>query len=791
MTSGSAPPTEKRDPEAVFRRTSAAPSPAGNDETPGRSRPTLRARRWLRALALGGAVLVVGLLVVGTVVLVRVRGVLSGRSEELVAAVGRAVGLPIAVDRAEVSWWPPGATAHDIEIPDRSPYGPGDLARIDEARIQVALMPLMRGEIVVTEVRLVAPVLFVVRGVDGGWNLGATPAREAPARSGDASSAGATPAIVIDSVRVRNARLVYRDRAIPGLGELEIKSGDALLRRRGDVYRATFNAQTLGGDEDNVEGSMVVPSGDAPGEVTLHLHATGLGGARLPEVAALLRGAMPFGIALDGQVDVTLDATLPRTWPPRSATGRTVLDAGAAGLRAAGGWVAKPAGRPLNADLELRAGTFGLAVDRASLASGDLRVVASPAEPRDAAPDAGQGPLLLSLDGIDAERLAAWVPALANLHPRGALFLEGRVTPTGDGVATDLRAATSQLALDQSGRAVTVASASVDLSIAPGTKGVLGALRMAELKSAEGSIATLSASVGGGMAQPLDVAVNGAQLERNGVVLDSAGVDLVVRDGDTEIRSVRLGGLGGSMTARGRVLRDRDGVYAAALQPEWSGVDLSRLLALVGGTEGAQGIFSGHASLETSAPSMDAALDNLNGTFAAQLGDGVLPGVNVARLTLANLDGVPKLEEAALGRARERLPELLAPTSTIGLLRVGGTVNEGRVQIAELRLDAGIYALEAHGRLAFDGETDLEGTLSLTEDASRKLLSGSGGGVLQALAGSDEQVRIPIALRGRYPDLRSAPSSEFLADAAARAIRLPGNERAVGFLRRLLGGGED
>ena len=39
---------------------------------------------------------------------------------------------------------------------------------------------------------------------------------------------------------------------------------------------------------------------------------------------------------------------------------------------------------------------------------------------------------------------------------------------------------------------MTVASASFDLSIAPGTKGVLGALRVAELKSADGSIATLS-----------------------------------------------------------------------------------------------------------------------------------------------------------------------------------------------------------------------------------------------------------------------------------------------------------
>jgi hypothetical protein len=211
---------------------------------------------------------------------------------------------------------------------------------------------------------------------------------------------------------------------------------------------------------------------------------------------------------------------------------------------------------------------------------------------------------------------------------------------------------------------------------------------------------------------------------------------------------------------------------------------------LIGVKDSGRGTFSGHASLETSGTSLDAALDNLNGAFDAQLGDGSLPGLNVARVTLANLDAVPKLEEAVVGRARERLPELLAQTSDIGILRVSGTVNEGRIQIGELRLDARHYALEAHGKLAFDGDTNLDGTLSLTPDASRALLSGSGG-VLQALAGSDEQVRIPIAVRGRYPDLRSAPSNEFVADAVARAIRLPGHDRAASFLRRLLGGGDD
>ncbi len=741
--------------------------------------------RWI-ALVLLVVVIVGG--VAASMLMLRMRGVLAGRSDELLAAVGRAAGLPIRAEDVTVSWWPPGVTAQDLEIPDESPYGPGDLARADEARIQVALLPLLRGEIVVTEVRLISPVLFVVRGVDGGWNVGAAPVREVLARPGDDDGgSGPAPAVVIDSVRVRNARLVYRDRAIPGLGELEVRAGNALLRRQDDAYRLDFNAQALGGPEENLAGWMLIPRGTGDDvTATLHLQASEIAGQRLPELIALLRGDMPFGIALEGDVGAQMDVTLPVSWPPSRAAGRLALDARAASMQAVGGWVVKPAGMPLDVDLGVRAGAFGIAIDHAAVASGEVRLVANLAEPPVPSPEAGQQALVLALEGFDAARLAGWVPALATFQPRGALFMEGRVTPGPSGVATDLRIATNDLALERGERPVSIASASVDLSLAHGSQGVLGSLRVSEVRTPEGTIASVGANVGGGLGQPLEVQVHGARLARNGVEIETASGDLLLRDGDAEIRSVEIVGLGGELAARGRVLRDRDGVYTVALKPQWANVDVARLIALLGEREAGTGLLAGTASLETSGAAVDTALANLNGTFEATLGNGTLPGLNVARVTLANLDSIPRLEEAIEGRARERVPELLAPTTSFESLRVSGTVNEGRIQIGELKLDSRHYAIDARGRLAFDGDTDLEGELVLTQEASRSLLSGAG--VLEALAGSDDQVRIPIAVRGVYPDLRSLPSKDYLADAAARAVRLPGRDRAASFLRRLLGG---
>jgi hypothetical protein len=735
-----------------------------------------------------GVLLLVAASLGGTVLVVRMRGVLAGRSDELVAAVGRSVGLPISAGNVTVSWWPPGVTASDLDIPDESPYGPGDLARADEARIEVALLPLLRGEIVVTEVRLLAPVVFVVRGFDGGWNVSATPVREAPPREGEGGGVRA-PKVVIDSIRVRGARVVYRDRAIPGLGELEVKAGNVLLRRLDDSYRIDFNAQALGGPEENVEGWMVVPRGaDQAAQAMLQIHASDVVGSRLPEVIALLRGEMPFGIALDGKVGARVEVQLPAAWPPSHAAGRLALDGRAATLRAAGGWVVKPVGTPLDIDLDLRAGGFGIAIDRASVASGDLRLLATPAGKAVVGPDSDQQPLLLALEGIDATRLATWVPALALAHPRGALAVDGRLTPGPDGVAADLRVATGELALEHGGDAITVASASLDLSLAHGHNGVLGALRVSEVRSPQGSIASVSASAGGSLQEPLDVQISGARLVRNGIAVDTATLDMVIDDGSSEVRSLKVAGLGGTLAARGRVLRDRDGTLTVALQPEWSDVDLGRLTTLLGEEGAGTGLFAGRASLETSGAALDAALANLNGTFEASIGNGALPGLNVARVTLANLDAVPHLQDAIDRRARERVPELLASTTSFTSLRVQGTVNEGRIQIGELRLDARDYAIDASGRLAFDGDTVLDGNLVLTQDASRSLLSGSG--VLEALAANDDQVRIPIAVRGVYPQLHSRPSKDYLADAAARAVRIPGRDRAASFLRRLLGNDE-
>ena len=405
---------------------------------------------------------------------------------------------------------------------------------------------------------------------------------------------------MIDSVRVRNARLVYRDRAIPGLGELEVKAGNTLLRRKDDVYRVDFNAQALGGPEENVEGWMVVPRGAGPGPRDAAREGGGdrRGAAARPDRAAARRDALRHR------------ARRRRRGAGRHrAAGDVATDAGrraprarrARGVRPRGGRLGREgAGTALDVDLAVRAGGFGIAVDHASVASGDVRLVANLAEPPVPSPEAGQQPLVLALEGFDAARLAGWVPALAVVRPRGALFMEGRVTPGPDGVATDLRVAANELELQHKSRPITVASASLDVSLAHGNEGLLGSLRVSEVRSPEGTIASVGANVGGAC----EAAARGAGPRRPPGAQRRRGrhgaarpprARRRLRDPEPQARGPGRHG----QRARAGDARSRRHVHGRA-PAGVAGLDLAKVTQLIGERDAGNGILAGGASLETS-----------------------------------------------------------------------------------------------------------------------------------------------------------------------------------------------
>ncbi len=738
-----------------------------------------------RAAALA-AVAAAVLAVLSAAVTSRAAAIVSAHRDGLLASVSSFIGRPVLAESLTVSWWPLAVVAREVQIPDESPYGPGDLAHAEEASFEIGLLPLLRGRVVVTDVRLQAPVVRVVRGADGGWNLARRSPAE-PAAPRDALGDLPRPSIVVDTVRVRNARLSYRDRSIPGLGEIEVKAVNLRMRHAGGRLIVDFRGQALGGPEENVSGVMRIPEAGAPDgdQARLEIEGTGLQAARLHEVLGVLRGRLPFALVLGGEVAVRATSAMPATWPPGEASIDLSIDARHASIGAAAGWIEKRVGAQLEMAMALRAGRFGLAVERAALDLAGAQLLAE-AEAGASGGEAGQRPLRLALTGLDVASLGQWVPALADLRPSGRAELHGRLAPGPDSMAAEVSLETGRLDLTAEDRPVEIGAMGLRLTSSGDGSGLSGTARLDDLRAEQGSLARIDASLEGPLARPLLLRIDAERGRIAQAPVERVAVECLVLEDGAEVRALRVVGLGGSIAARGRVDRARDGSFRFALEPQWSDLDLDAVLGLGGAAGLGRGRLSGRATLESTGSDLASVGEQLAGTFELTLAQGALADLNLAGATLSNLRGVPRLREAVQRRAEERIPGLLSRTSEIVALSARGAIAARRVSVEELSLQSQDYVLDAHGQVGFDGEVRLAGALALGQQASESLIAEAGP--LAILAPSDGRLRIPVTVQGTYPRLASAPTSDFAARIMAQAVVAPSSERGGDLLRRLFGG---
>ncbi|MFM7735095.1 MAG: hypothetical protein ACKPBU_03835, partial [Alphaproteobacteria bacterium] len=472
----------------------------------------------------------------------------AGRHDEVLASVANAVGWPIDAGSVEFSWFPPAIVARDVAVPDESPYGPGTLAYAEEARFDLSLASLLRGRIVVDEVRLQAPVVRAVRGADGGWNL----RRRAPAGSAEPHEAkmpSAGPGVSVEIVRVRGGRVALRDRGVAGVGEYELRDVNLRVRRRDGGLEVDFDGRALGGEDRNLSGSLRVPAA-GPAPATFAIEADRVDGARLGELVALLRGRLPFGTALDGPLDLRVEGTAPAAWPPTSVDFDVDLGGTNAALRSASGWIDKAAGRTLEGSLRLRAVPGSLA-----LVSADVRVDGGRIEVREegAGSGAAQGPLAISSKALDARVFAGWVPALSVVEPSGALSLDGRIEP-GRPAKGRLEIGGEELRLSAAGMPIDLGGGRLRLDLDEDGTGAAGRIDVARVSGEGARLGGVEGRIEGGRDRvALELAARegdfrGAPLQR--IALEGALVD----DG-LEVRAARADALGGALLARGRIAR--------------------------------------------------------------------------------------------------------------------------------------------------------------------------------------------------------------------------------------------
>jgi len=182
----------------------------------------------------------------GVVVLLLVAAVLVGPrfvdwnayKPRVIEAVRNATGRELAIDGdISVSLLPtPTLSVAGVRLANLQGASTPDMARLKSLDISVALMPLISGNVQVTKVTLVDPVVVLERLADGRVNWLFAPTAGAPASgavptqptTGSPGPGGSLPSISVDNFGIVNGTVIYRS----GPTEEKIESLDAAVAAR-------------------------------------------------------------------------------------------------------------------------------------------------------------------------------------------------------------------------------------------------------------------------------------------------------------------------------------------------------------------------------------------------------------------------------------------------------------------------------------------------------------------------------------------------------------------------------
>jgi uncharacterized protein involved in outer membrane biogenesis len=303
---------------------------------------------------------------VGVLLVVLVAAVLIGPSfidwnqyrDRIAAEARNATGRDLAIDGdISVAILPsPTVSVQKLRFANAEGGSAPDMATLEALEVSVALLPLIQGDIQITEIALVKPVILLETLADGrgNWEFAAPAGQEAaPAPE----TGGGMPSISLDDVRIEDGTVIYRDAATQS--EQRIESLDARLAAAS--LQGPFSAkgdlvyQGLPANFD-VSTGQILPAAPAPVSIALGLGAEGSGGdARIKFTGTLAQAA--DGVSAKGKLE------------GGSADLAAALEAVAPGM-AAGAPIAL--NKPFKVDGDIDYAPTGGAIENFAVALGDL-----------------------------------------------------------------------------------------------------------------------------------------------------------------------------------------------------------------------------------------------------------------------------------------------------------------------------------------------------------------------------------------------------------------------------------
>lgn len=211
-------------------------------------------------IALAAVVVVFGIALV--IVVANLGRIVNSKKGDLLAEARARTGREISVGEVGVAVWPSvGVRVQDVVVGDDPAFSAEPFLRAKDVRINVALWPLIKKQVVLERVVLNAPEIVVIKGEGNRFNYTSLIESAAPPASSGGDGGGAKPgagaAAVLAFADIKDGTVRYVDRA----GGVDRVVRDIDLTAKGSdggrVFDIELDAAVFGDDQD-VHGSAKV-----------------------------------------------------------------------------------------------------------------------------------------------------------------------------------------------------------------------------------------------------------------------------------------------------------------------------------------------------------------------------------------------------------------------------------------------------------------------------------------------------------------------------------------------------
>jgi hypothetical protein len=365
------------------------------------------------------------------------------------------------------------------------------------------------------------------------------------------------------------------------------------------------------------------------------------------------------------------------------------------------------------------------------------------------------GSLAITSKGIDLRKLAAMAknshPALAAMNLSGAIAANVGVTFNGSPIPS-IKGPITLVTIDG------------DLPGPTKMRGLSGAI------SLQGIPSDLSVS-----APDIKVSIQDSPL--------SVATNAKITQSMVAVQTLTIRGLGGETKLPTTIQLSQPQKFS--IQPNLFNVSIGELLKIakpqiaqmISGTiASSKGTFTGNTSGDIAR--------SVSGSGELLVTNALLKGVNLPNVVLSKVSSIPLLEGTLRAHiAPEHQKFFNDPNTSIKELQVVFGIASGAVTISSLKAVSAAFSLQSSGSLTMDGDLNLSSTMTLSTEISKAL--GARSKTVRAMLNDQQQLAIPVLIKGRSPSILVTPDVSKLLEGAGGKIL---QEKAGGLLNKALGG---